>query len=136
MVLEVTAVLIDAFVSNCAVECLIWNSFPSFLLSLFLSLSVCLSLSLSLNIYISLSQSISLTSFLDQTCRLWWVDNSACLLQYCGHDGSVNSIRFHPASQELVLTACGDHTAHIWRAAVSAPSSSNVLDSSVSVMVF
>ena len=39
------------------------------------------------------------------------------LLQYTGHAGSVNSLRFHP-SKELVLTASGDGTAHIWQCAV------------------
>ena len=57
---------------------------------------------------------------LDQTCRLWYVQNATCLLQYSGHKGSVNSVRFHP-SQDLVLTSSGDGTAHIWRATVTKP---------------
>ena len=56
----------------------------------------------------------------DHTARVWWVESGTCLLQYTGHSGSVNSIRFHP-TQELVLTASGDQTAHIWRAHVSIP---------------
>jgi len=39
------------------------------------------------------------------------------LLQYYGHHGSVNSIRFHPTN-DLVLTASGDNTAHIWKASI------------------
>ncbi len=34
-----------------------------------------------------------------------------------GHTGSVNSLRFHP-SKELVLTASGDGSVHIWQCAV------------------
>lgn len=41
-----------------------------------------------------------------------------CLLQYQGHAGSVNSIRFHP-SKDLVLTGSGDCSAHIWQAALN-----------------
>ena len=59
-------------------------------------------------------------SYADQTCRLWYVQNGTCLLQYVGHKGSVNSVRFHP-SQDLVLTSSGDNTAHIWRATVTKP---------------
>jgi len=40
------------------------------------------------------------------------------LLQYQGHAGSVNSIRFHP-SKDLVLTGGGDGVAHIWQAALN-----------------
>ena len=57
----------------------------------------------------------------DHTARIWWIESGSCLLQYQGHNGSVNSIRFHP-SQDLVITASGDQTAHIWRAQISAPS--------------
>lgn len=69
------------------------------------------------------------TASADQTCRIWWTQNSSCLLQYCGHSGSVNSVRFHP-SQDLVLTASGDNTAHVWRAHVNKPL---LAESSVSV---
>ena len=44
--------------------------------------------------------------------------SGACLLQYHGHSGSVNSVRFHP-SKELALTTSGDGTAHIWQCAVN-----------------
>ena len=36
------------------------------------------------------------------------------MMQYTGHTGSVNSLRFHP-SKELVLTASGDGSVHIWQ---------------------
>lgn len=35
--------------------------------------------------------------------------------------GSVNSVRFHP-TQDLLVTASGDQSAHVWRAATSAAS--------------
>merc|ERR1719516_714287 len=44
--------------------------------------------------------------------------SGSCLLEYQGHNGSVNSIRFHP-NKELVLTSSGDGTAHIWQCAVN-----------------
>lgn len=53
----------------------------------------------------------------DHTAKIWSTESGRCLLQYQGHQGSVNSIKFHP-SQDLVLTASGDGTAHIWQAAV------------------
>lgn len=56
--------------------------------------------------------------FTDYTAKLWCIESGAVLLQYYGHRGSVNSIRFHPCS-DLVLTASGDQTAHIWKASVS-----------------
>lgn len=56
----------------------------------------------------------------DHTARLFSIESGTCLLVYAGHQGSVNAIRFHP-NQDLVLTASGDHTAHIWRAQFSAP---------------
>ncbi|OQR72621.1 WD repeat-containing protein 37-like, partial [Tropilaelaps mercedesae] len=55
------------------------------------------------------------TASADHTARLWDAESGVCVLQYSGHSGSVNSVRFHP-SQQLVLTASGDKTAHIWRA--------------------
>ena len=58
------------------------------------------------------------TASADQTARVWGMHSGACLLQYHGHSGSVNSVRFHP-SKELVLTCSGDGTAHIWQCAVS-----------------
>ncbi|XP_050514175.1 WD repeat-containing protein 37 [Diabrotica virgifera virgifera] len=54
----------------------------------------------------------------DHTACLWSIDRAKCLLQYQGHTGSVNSIRFHPA-KDLVLTGSGDCTAHIWQAALN-----------------
>lgn len=58
------------------------------------------------------------TASADHTARIWWVDNALCLLQYLGHCGSVNSIRFHP-SQDLVVTASGDQEVHIWRSQIN-----------------
>lgn len=55
---------------------------------------------------------------LDHTACVWSIDTARCLLQYQGHVGSVNSIRFHPL-RDLVLTGSGDCTAHIWHAAVN-----------------
>lgn len=54
----------------------------------------------------------------DHTASIWGIDSGRCLLQYQGHTGSVNSIKFHP-TKDLVLTASGDSTAHIWQAAVN-----------------
>ncbi|XP_056638108.1 WD repeat-containing protein 37 isoform X1 [Diorhabda sublineata] len=58
------------------------------------------------------------TASADHTACLWSIENSKCLLQYQGHIGSVNSIRFHPA-KDLVLTGSGDCSAHIWQAALN-----------------
>nr|KAG5703761.1 hypothetical protein BaRGS_009559 [Batillaria attramentaria] len=58
------------------------------------------------------------TASADHTARLFSIETGACLLTYTGHQGSVNAVRFHP-SQDLVLTASGDHTAHVWRAQFS-----------------
>ncbi|XP_064644351.1 WD repeat-containing protein 37-like [Lineus longissimus] len=60
------------------------------------------------------------TASADYTARLWCIETGSCLLQYNGHSGSVNSLRFHP-SQDLVLTASGDQTSHIWRAQINLP---------------
>lgn len=56
--------------------------------------------------------------FPDHKAGVWAIDSGRCLLKYQGHNGSVNSIRFHP-SRELALTSSGDHTAHIWQASVA-----------------
>ena len=56
--------------------------------------------------------------FLDQTANVWGIDSGKCLLQYAGHSGSVNSVKFHPG-QDLIVTASGDHTTHIWQAAIT-----------------
>ncbi|XP_074034371.1 WD repeat domain 37 [Leptinotarsa decemlineata] len=58
------------------------------------------------------------TASADHTACLWSIESSKCLLQYQGHAGSVNSIRFHP-SKDLVLTGSGDSSAHIWQAALN-----------------
>ncbi|KAJ8942063.1 hypothetical protein NQ314_010171 [Rhamnusium bicolor] len=58
------------------------------------------------------------TASADHTACIWSIESSKCLLQYQGHSGSVNSIRFHPA-KDLVLTGSGDCTAHIWQAALN-----------------
>ena len=70
--------------------------------------------------------------FPDHTASLYSIDTGACLLTYGGHQGSVNAVRFHP-SQDLVLTASGDHTAHVWRAQFSQLSQTS--DAHVSVCV-
>ncbi|XP_071567393.1 WD repeat-containing protein 37 [Temnothorax nylanderi] len=62
-------------------------------------------------------QPIIATASADHTARIWTTDNSRCLLQYIGHNGSVNSVRFHP-NRELALSASGDCSAHVWQAAV------------------
>ncbi|XP_067208596.1 WD repeat-containing protein 37 isoform X2 [Linepithema humile] len=62
-------------------------------------------------------QPIIATASADHTARIWAIDSSRCLLQYIGHTGSVNSVRFHP-NRELALTASGDGSAHVWQAAV------------------
>jgi WD40 repeat protein len=59
-----------------------------------------------------------LCGHIDHTARVWCVETGACLLQYVGHNGSVNSVHFHP-SQDLVVTASGDQKVHIWKAQVT-----------------
>ncbi|XP_045612520.1 WD repeat-containing protein 37 [Procambarus clarkii] len=58
------------------------------------------------------------TASADQTACVWGIDGGRNLLQYTGHTGSVNSVKFHP-SQDLILTASGDHSAHVWQAAIT-----------------
>lgn len=53
------------------------------------------------------------TASADHTARIWDIHTRSSLLQYVGHKGSVNSVRFHP-TQDLVLTSSGDQTAHVW----------------------
>ncbi|XP_078661551.1 WD repeat-containing protein 37-like isoform X6 [Branchiostoma floridae x Branchiostoma belcheri] len=60
------------------------------------------------------------TASADRTAKLWCMATGQCVLNYIGHSGSVNSIRFHP-NDHLALTASGDHTAHVWRSAVVLP---------------
>uniref|UniRef100_A0ABM0MDT1 WD repeat-containing protein 37 n=1 Tax=Saccoglossus kowalevskii TaxID=10224 RepID=A0ABM0MDT1_SACKO len=43
------------------------------------------------------------TASADRTARLWHIATGACVLQYLGHSGSVNSIRFHP-NEYLAVT--------------------------------
>merc|ERR1719239_575138 len=53
------------------------------------------------------------TASADRTARVWGAESGRCLLRYTGHQGSVNSIKFHPG-QDLVITGSGDGTAHVW----------------------
>ncbi|XP_041371688.1 WD repeat-containing protein 37-like isoform X2 [Gigantopelta aegis] len=68
------------------------------------------------------------TACADHRARIFSIETGHCLVQYVGHQGSINSIRFHP-SQDLVLTASGDETAHIWRPQVTLQSHSEVVKS-------
>ncbi|XP_014204165.1 WD repeat-containing protein 37 [Copidosoma floridanum] len=63
-------------------------------------------------------QPVIATASADHTARVWGIDSCRCLLHYTGHSGSVNSVRFHP-SRDLVLSASGDGSAHVWQAAVN-----------------
>ncbi|XP_047994535.1 WD repeat-containing protein 37 [Leguminivora glycinivorella] len=58
------------------------------------------------------------TASADHTACVWSVEWGKCLLQYTGHAGSVNSIRFH-SNRDIALTSSGDNTAHVWQAAVN-----------------
>lgn len=58
------------------------------------------------------------TASADHTARIWCVDTGACLLQYVGHSGSVNSVRFHP-SLDLVVTSSGDQKVHLWKVQIN-----------------
>lgn len=58
------------------------------------------------------------TASADHTACIWGIESGKPLLQYTGHTGSVNSIKFHQ-QRDLVLTGSGDGTAHIWQAAVN-----------------
>ncbi|CAL1276012.1 unnamed protein product [Larinioides sclopetarius] len=53
------------------------------------------------------------TASADHTAKIWDIHNGGCIVQYWGHKGSVNSVRFHP-SQDLVVSSSGDQTAHVW----------------------
>lgn len=66
----------------------------------------------------SSNQPLIATASADHLACIWSIDTGRCLLKYEGHGGSVNSIRFHP-SKDLLLTASGDTTAHIWLGAVN-----------------
>ncbi|XP_023191299.1 WD repeat-containing protein 37 isoform X1 [Xiphophorus maculatus] len=67
------------------------------------------------------------TASADHTAMLWSIETGKCLLKYLGHQGSVNSIKFHP-SEQMALTASGDQTAHIWRYLVQLPTPQPVAD--------
>uniref|UniRef100_A0A8C6PNV0 WD repeat-containing protein 37 n=1 Tax=Nothobranchius furzeri TaxID=105023 RepID=A0A8C6PNV0_NOTFU len=67
------------------------------------------------------------TASADHTAMLWSIETGKCLLKYLGHQGSVNSIKFHPTEQ-VALTASGDQTAHIWRYMVQLPTPQPVAD--------
>ena len=62
------------------------------------------------------------TASADKTARIWGIDSGRCLTLYTGHTGSVNALNFHP-TQDLVLTASGDGSAHIWKASPILPES-------------
>lgn len=66
----------------------------------------------------STNQPLIATASADHLACIWSIDTGRCLLKYEGHNGSVNSIRFHP-TKELLLTSSGDGTAHIWAGAVN-----------------
>lgn len=70
------------------------------------------------HVAVKLGQPLIGSASADHLACIWSVDSGKCLLQYQGHNGSVNSIKFH-ANQDLVLTSSGDGTAHIWQAAVN-----------------
>ncbi|XP_051943497.1 WD repeat-containing protein 37-like isoform X1 [Hippocampus zosterae] len=67
------------------------------------------------------------TASADHTAMLWSIETGKCLLKYLGHQGSVNSIKFHPTEQ-MALTASGDQTAHVWRFLVQLPTPQPVTD--------
>ncbi|XP_077415320.1 WD repeat-containing protein 37-like isoform X2 [Vanacampus margaritifer] len=67
------------------------------------------------------------TASADHTAMLWSIETGKCLLKYLGHQGSVNSIKFHPTEQ-MALTASGDQTAHVWRFLVQLPTPQPVAD--------
>lgn len=54
----------------------------------------------------------------DRTARIWRIDTDAhamnVLCTYCGHEGSVNTVRFHP-TQNILCSSSGDRTCHIWK---------------------
>lgn len=57
------------------------------------------------------------TASADRTARVWSLAHNSSTyahVQYVGHIGSVNSIRFHP-KERLVCTAAGDASVHVWK---------------------
>ncbi|CAL8369309.1 unnamed protein product [Boreogadus saida] len=71
------------------------------------------------------------TASADHSAMLWSIETGKCLLKYVGHQGSVNSIKFHPTEQ-MALTASGDQTAHIWRYMVQLPTPTPAADLTLS----
>ena len=69
---------------------------------------------------VSVGGSVLGTASADRTGRLWGVESGKCVMRYAGHEGSVNSLKFHPC-QELVITGSGDGTAHVWVSKASLP---------------
>ncbi|CAI5443988.1 unnamed protein product [Caenorhabditis angaria] len=62
-----------------------------------------------------LARNICATASADQTCKIWSLDsNGTCLATYLGHFGSVNCVVFQE-NQELVASASGDESTHIWK---------------------
>ncbi|KAK0417526.1 hypothetical protein QR680_013061 [Steinernema hermaphroditum] len=56
----------------------------------------------------------------DATARFWNASRGHCLLQYVGHNGSVNGVAFHPSGadssdQMVVATSSGDQSTHVWK---------------------
>ena len=58
----------------------------------------------------------------DHTARIWKVDTEAhtmsLLWSYTGHDGSVNTVRYHP-NKNIICSSSGDRTCHIWKPSLS-----------------
>lgn len=58
----------------------------------------------------------------DHTARIWKVDTEAhtmsVLWSYSGHDGSVNTVRYHPI-KNIICSSSGDRTCHIWKPSLS-----------------
>lgn len=75
------------------------------------------------------------TASADYSSRLWLLNfnqqhqqqSGFCIQQYVGHQGSVNSLRFHPKfnTNNLILTASGDTQAHIWQFLLPIETSAN-----------
>lgn len=62
----------------------------------------------------------------DHTAKIWDIHSGGCIVQYWGHKGSVNSVRFHP-SQDLVVSSSGDQTAHVWSVSSAGGASDNLV---------
>ena len=56
----------------------------------------------------------------DYAVRIFNVDCQRPVVAYSGHRGSANSVRFYPSpNRDLVLSAAGDSTVHLWEFPVS-----------------